>query len=61
MEWLEMKKDGQTGPSYGHPSVLQLEVKNIHYLEIHPVHQDDVSANEHVCTVRWWRGQLPVH
>jgi hypothetical protein len=36
-----------------------LKVKNIHYLEIHPVHQDDVSANEHVRTVRWWRGQLP--
>ena len=54
-----MKKDGRIGPSYGHRSVLQLEVENIHYLEIHPVYQDDVSANEHVRTVRWWRGQLP--
>jgi len=54
-----MKKDEPTGPSDGHPSVLQFEVKNIHYLEVHPVHQDDVSANEHVRTVRWWRRQLP--
>ena len=54
-----MKKDEPTGPSYGHPGVLHLEVKNIHYLEVHPVHQDDVSANEHVRTVRWWRRQLP--
>ena len=54
-----MKKDERTGSSYGHPSVLHFEVKNIHYLEVHPVHQNDVSANEHVRAVRWWRGQLP--
>jgi hypothetical protein len=41
------------------PESLQFEVKNIHYLEVHPVHQNDVSANEHVRTVRrGWR-QLP--
>jgi hypothetical protein len=54
-----MKKDERTGPSYGHPSFLQCEVKNIDYLEVHPVHQDDVSANEHVRTVSRWRRQLP--
>lgn len=54
-----MKKDGPTSPSYGHPGVLQFEVKNIHNLEVYPVHQDDVSANEHVRTVRWRRWQLP--
>ena len=54
-----MKKDERTGPSSGHPSFLQCEVKNIDYLEVHPVHQDDVSANEYVRTVRRWRRQLP--
>jgi hypothetical protein len=59
MEWLEMKKDEPTGPSYGQPSGLHFQMKNIHYLEVHPVHQNDVSANEHVRTVGWWRRQLP--
>jgi hypothetical protein len=45
-------------PSYGHPSVLQREVKNVDYLEVHPVHQDDVSANENVRTVGWWRTSM---
>jgi hypothetical protein len=59
-----MKKDEPIGPSYGypsdgHPSVLHFEVKNIHYLEVHPVHQDDVSTDEHVGTVRRWRRQAP--
>jgi hypothetical protein len=41
---LEMKKDGLTGPSDGYPASLEFEVKTIHSLEVHPVYEDDVSA-----------------
>lgn len=53
-----MKKDGHPSPSnVEFPPRLQFEVKNVYNLEIHTVHQNNVTSDHHVRAIRRWRGQ----